>query len=241
MGKYLAGSITMVTSLAVFLIFGISLSSQQSLDDIYRGAGIVPAFLDQAPEDLMILIYDSGLELFSANQSVNTGNIMNPPLVDFDGDSLYTIMVVDFGVVNGEANFIHWMVSNVPGSDVLAGDLNIEYLPPWAFERNEANDAIVDTGDTPLHPDGILAFEQSGSITVEENFIGCNIGAIYGRALSVRDLQSKYGLSGPKFGTLFWTYLCEATDDLNCYMSKCTGAPFPFPIPGLTDQPECQP
>ena len=41
-------------------------------------------------------------------------------------------------------------------------------------------------------------------------------------------------------GTFFKTTYTKATNQLFCLFSKCTGAPFPTPEPGLNDGPECQ-
>ena len=63
---------------------------------------------------------------------------------------------------------------------------NVEYLPPWGFERNADNTAVVDTGDAALHPLGILVFRQPGSIDVTEVAQGCSIqGTLFGRTLNI--------------------------------------------------------
>jgi len=212
------------------------------LDTLFTESGIVPDFLDTAPEKLITASWDSGLKLSSTNQTVDTGDILHAPSVTFSGSysSLYTIMIVDFGQNYDGANIVHWMVSNVPHSgDISSGDENIEYLPPFSMEVNPAVPEIVNTGDAGIDQTAILAFRQPGQITVEENLTGCNQAAIFGRRIDVSSLITKYNLSGPEAGNLFWTKYSDATDELLCYSTKCTGTPFPFPIPGLTDQPEC--
>ena len=40
-------------------------------------------------------------------------------------------------------------------------------------------------------------------------------------------------------GNFFFTTYTEATNTLLCYTTKCSGAPFPVPAPGINDGPEC--
>ena len=41
-------------------------------------------------------------------------------------------------------------------------------------------------------------------------------------------------------GNFFYSTYTAATNDILCYMSKCTGAPFPIPAPGINDGEDCQ-
>ena len=100
---------------------------------------------------------------------------------------------------------------------------------------------------------------QPGRIDVEESASGCSQEGIFGRRVDIvskkctrdnlivspslfqSEFAAKYGLIGPAAGKPFWTQYSEATDDLLCLSSSCVGFPFPFPIEGLTDLPECQP
>merc|ERR1712013_681810 len=41
-------------------------------------------------------------------------------------------------------------------------------------------------------------------------------------------------------GSFFFTTYTEATNNLLCYFTKCTGAPFPLPAPGINDGADCQ-
>merc|ERR1712130_119646 len=212
---------------------------EQDLDALFREAGIVPDQIANAPESSMQVFWDSGLSLFRQNQAVDTGDIMNAPQVMFPGNDdkrfLNTIMIVDFG-----ADIMHWMVMNVPGGDISSGDENIEYLPPFSYKANEDETAIEDTGDNGVDQTAVLVFRQAGPVTPEENLKGCNQPAIFGRRVQASSLISKYNLFGPKAGMLFWTKYSEATEELLCYSTKCTGIPFPFPIPGVNDKPECR-
>ena len=41
-------------------------------------------------------------------------------------------------------------------------------------------------------------------------------------------------------GNFFFDTYTDASDDILCYFSKCTCTPFPYPVPGINDMPECQ-
>jgi len=220
--------------------------------DLWVNNGIVPKFLPESPAKRIpaIVWRDTKFKLKENNATVLSEDILKTPTnirLNTDEDKLYTYMIIDFGVITGPTenqNFIHWMVHNVPGTSFSEGDENTEYLTPWGFERNADQTAIVDTGAAALHPLGILAFEQSGSISGLREARGCSFDGVFGagRFGDVSNLMEHFNLgSQPIAGTLFWTRRSPAADAVNCYVSKCTGQPFPYPIVGYNDMPECQP
>jgi len=208
--------------------------------DVWEDAGIVPTFLPNSPYRGMGLRWAESGRRVKTNQTVDTGDILYSPDIRFKTfKNMYTIMIVDFGVDNGGMNYIHWMVTNVPGSRTDEGDERFDYLPPWGFERNATNTGIIDTGDAAVHQVAVLAFKQPGTIDVTESARGCP-ESIFNRFISLTDFMAKYGLEGPAAGNMFWTKYGTWADEMNCYATSCSGAPFPFDIPGLTDAPQCQ-
>merc|ERR1712083_518916 len=161
---------------------------------LWTDSGIVPTYLPEAPMAPIRAYWPSSGLSPSQNETVYTGDILERPQLRWDSEwgSLYTIMVVDFGVDMGGANFVHWMKTNVRSSvfPQFQGTENVEYLAPWAFERNADNTAIVDSGDAALHPNGILVFKQEGPITVDINISGCSVDAIFGRVQDISSLLS---------------------------------------------------
>merc|ERR1719147_47148 len=116
-------------------------------------------------------------------------------------------------------NYIHWMVTNVPGSRTDEGDERFDYLPPWGFERNATNTGIIDTGDAAVHQVAVLAFKQPGTIDVTESARGCP-ESIFNRFISLTDFMAKYGLEGPAAGNMFWTKYGTWADEMNCYATS---------------------
>jgi len=213
---------------------------------LWSSVGIVPTFIPTAPpESLWVYWPTSGLSP-RMNETVDTGDIMTPPMLfwnepwEFWG-SLYTVMIVDFGVDRDGANVVHWMKHNVQqGIFGSEGVENFDYLPPFSYDCNEDCSEIIDTGDAAVHQTAVLVFRQASSIDVAEVGQGCNQQAIFGRRQDISALIDTYSLGDPIAGKLFWTKYSPATNELFCYSTLCTGIPFPFPMPGVNDLPECQ-
>merc|ERR1712168_1404481 len=72
----------------------------QTLDTLFRDAGVVPDQLASAPDSPMKVFWDNEI-LFRQNQTVDPADIQTRPEVIFpemfDSTSLNTIMIVDFG------------------------------------------------------------------------------------------------------------------------------------------------
>ena len=74
----------------------------------------------------------------------------------------------------------------------------------------------------------------------DERQAGCNEGLGNGDRIDDHAaIAEKYDLELVA-GNFFFTTYTEATNDLLCYFTKCTGAPFPIPAPGINDGADCQ-
>ena len=87
--------------------------------------------------------------------------------------ALYTVMIVDEGIERLEGKqFIHWLVTNVPGSDVGRGAEVMQYIPPFAIELG--SDGAIDK--TKSHPMLALIYrEVKKDFTLEFEFISISI------------------------------------------------------------------
>ena len=53
--------------------------------------------------------------------------------------SLYTVMIVDEGIERLEGKqFIHWLVTNIPGNSISQGQEMAEYVTPFSFDLEGA-------------------------------------------------------------------------------------------------------
>merc|ERR1712212_30473 len=207
-------------------------------------AGIVPNKIPEVPALPLTLIWPTYLNMI--NSTVATEEIVEPPIIGWEGaegdESLYTLMIADYGMFGqlGGGQYFHGLVNNIPGNDVSQATQVFEYVAPFGFVRNATNTGVVDVGpEEPIHDILALLFRQPGPIEMEEFQAGCEPGILGGRISDSMGLAAKYGLEGPVAGTFFWSTYTEITKEYFCQFTLCTGEPFPFPIPGLTDQPEC--
>jgi len=222
---------------AIFDSFGINPDTSSWVE-----TGIVPDHLSEVPDQDLTVTWSKSGVVARINSTIASDDMFERPVLSFDAeaDALYTVMIVDNGIeALGGMQWFHWLKSNVPGSDLSGGDENYEYIAPFYFERNATNTGVVDTGDAPGHDILVLVYKQDGTISIEENQSGCN-PSIEGRVTDKDGLAEKYGLEGPVAGTFFWTKYYEGGDYYMCYFTKCTGDEWPFPVPGVTDQPQCQ-
>merc|ERR1719180_35112 len=89
-----------------------------------------------------------------------------------------------------------------------------------------------------------LVYKQSGRIDFEDGQWGCEpqLGM---RVANKEELAEKYSLGEPVAGNMIYTkYSPAGTDYLLCKLTRCEanprGGPFPIPLPGINDGPECQ-
>lgn len=193
---------------------------------------VVPAKLSSAPAEVASLRWP-GFSV-SLNMTMITGQMKDRPTLSWSADrsSLYTVMIVDEGVasLNG-MQYIHWIMTNIPGNDILSGTEVIRYIEPFSASP-----------DDPEHPMLVLVYKQTdGKVEFEETQRGCSTSLLTSRVNDKDALAAKYNLELVA-GTFFLVpYSGRATEEILCYYSRCTRGTFPPPIPGVTDRPECQP
>lgn len=96
---------------------------------------VVPDVIDSVPPNSVKVSYPSGAVALQ-------GNLITPLQAGFEpfirypakDDELYTVMIIDPDIPAERApllaQFIHYMVINIPGSDVKAGNTTASYLIP---------------------------------------------------------------------------------------------------------------
>jgi len=165
-----------------------------------------------------------------------TGQMRDRPKLSWTTDpgALYTVVLSDEALeaVLGEGNdYIHWVVTNIPGNDIKAGNEMFQFIQPWVAQS-----------DSEKHPYLALVFKQNGKVRMEEWQKGCSPSVLPPtRVLNKHaTFVDKYGMELVA-GTWFQVpYSGRESDKMNCYFSKCTRAPFPAPLPGVNDGPQCQ-
>ncbi|MDI2131305.1 YbhB/YbcL family Raf kinase inhibitor-like protein [Yinghuangia seranimata] len=99
----------------------------------FETSGLVPDVLDTAPSDVLRASYGSGLDVASGNE-LTPAQVWNPPVSlhwPHQADALYTVCMVDPDAPSRRSpsyrSWLHWLVVNVPGEDVTAGDVVTNY------------------------------------------------------------------------------------------------------------------
>ncbi|XP_051851018.1 39S ribosomal protein L38, mitochondrial [Antechinus flavipes] len=132
--------------------------------DLFLGATFVP----WVP---LHVAYSLGEELvmpvFHGNEITPT-EATNPPQVTYEAEkgSLWTLLLtnLDGHLQEQDAEYVHWLVTNIPGNDVSAGQEMCHYLPPFPsrgtgfhrfafllFKQHEAIDFSEDARPTPCY------------------------------------------------------------------------------------------
>ena len=136
-------------------------------------AEVVPARLAAAPAEVARLSWP-GTRRLGLNSTVLTGWAEDRPVLRWSADrrSLYTVLIVDEGIARLEGRqFVHWMVTNIPGSDVGRGAEVVQYIPPFSVELLEDGSGVDKDG--AAHPMLVLVYRQPGRVEVEEIQRGC--------------------------------------------------------------------
>lgn len=156
---------------------------------------VVPDVIPVAPKAVASVKYPSGVE-------VNQGNTLTPtqvkdlPKIEWDAKegTFYTVCMTDPDAPSRKEptyrEWHHWLVGNVPGTKIEAGETLSEYVgsgpPP----------------DTGLHRYVFLVYEQNGKINFDEPRL-TNRSADNRGGFSIRKFAEKYQLGDPVAGNLY--------------------------------------
>ncbi|XP_003383905.1 PREDICTED: protein D2-like [Amphimedon queenslandica] len=164
-----------------------------SFADKFRDNGCVPDVVDTVPSAQAQVVYN-GKEVECGAVFTPT-QVQNPPQITWPAESgaLYTLIMTDPDAPsrtdNKFAEWRHWLVYNIQGSDVSTGSTLCEYIgsgPPKG---------------TGLHRYIFLVFKQPGSITPDEPRLG--LSTKDRNNTKARDFVSKYNLTGPIAGNMY--------------------------------------
>ena len=174
------------------------------------------------------------------NDTVDVGWMGKRPSLYWPSESgeLYTVMIFDAGIKQIQPKgYIHWMVTNIPGTHVKRGNEVMEYVTPFSIELNEDGSIIKDATHTML----IMVFKQPEKIVTDETQFGCSPDLFPSRTHEFMDLPNKYGLELVAGNYLQAPYSGYYTQQMLCRFSKCMKYPLPQLLPGVNDGEECQP
>ncbi|XP_026740889.1 protein D2-like isoform X1 [Trichoplusia ni] len=175
-----------------FRVFARAMSTIAKNFEVHQ---VVPDVIPKAPTALVHVKYNSGVE-------VNEGNVLTPtqvkdqPTITWDAspDTLYTVVMTDPDAPSrAEPTFRewhHWLVGNVPGTNVAAGDTLSQYVgsgPPQG---------------TGLHRYVFLVYKQGRKLDFDEPRLTNRSGDNRGQ-FSISKFARKYALGNPIAGNFY--------------------------------------
>uniref|UniRef100_UPI0037E90E41 large ribosomal subunit protein mL38 n=1 Tax=Semicossyphus pulcher TaxID=241346 RepID=UPI0037E90E41 len=121
---------------------------------------------------------------------VHYGNRLTPteaasvPQISFDAEegSLWTLLLTcpDEHLLNNEAEYVHWLVGNIPGGAVSAGEELCHYLPPFPAKG------------TGFHRYISVLFKQDGPINFQEDLRPSPCHSLVDRTFKTVDFYRKH-------------------------------------------------
>jgi len=226
--------------------------SKKSSDPAWLKCPLVPTIFAEAPAETAMIYWERSMTFVAPGLAVDTADMVERPVMMWNADpaKLYTVIAIDEGISALQEHglgYLHWLVTNVPGDKVYAGDENYEYVPPFAYLYDDpSNPTALVYDDTPLHAIMFLVYEQPGRINMTEGQSGCAPDLAF-RVSSPDAIASQYGLGSPVAGNFIYTKCSEeGTNWILCKFSRCGAnprgdGPFPTLLPGVNDLPECTP
>lgn len=158
-------------------------------------AQIVPEVIPVAPTEVANVAYPSGCKALNGNV-LKPVQVKDVPKVEWNADAaaLYTLCLTDPDAPSRKEptyrEWHHWLVGNIPGSDV---------------EKGETLSAYVGSGppkDTGLHRYVFLIYKQNGKLEFDEKRLPNNSGDCRG-CFSINNFAKKYNLGNPVAGNFY--------------------------------------
>ncbi|XP_073948535.1 protein D2-like isoform X2 [Choristoneura fumiferana] len=156
---------------------------------------VVPDVIPVAPTELLSVSYPSGVVVSEGNELTPT-QVKDIPYVSWEAnpDQFYTLAMTDPDAPSRSdpkfREWHHWLVGNIPGSNVGAG---------------ETLSAYVGSGPPPgtgLHRYVFLIYAQSGKLMFDEPRLPNTSGDKRG-GFSIAKFASKHGLGNPIAGNFY--------------------------------------
>jgi len=193
--------------------------------EIWTSTGTVPEKLERIPDQLLEIKF--GTINVAPNMTMKMSQMQSRPSVYWDAEpnALYTLLIEDLDILEeiGDVQFKHWIVTNIPGNNVAAGDETIEFLTSFAFATAEGG-LDINSERTQRHQ--VLVYKQprrleAGEVIAER---GCE-GNWGPRFIQKRtDLVEKLGLEGPVAGNFYRvSYEKGWSEFYLCLAKRCTG------------------
>lgn len=158
-------------------------------------AGIVPFLIAKAPKETVKVTYPGNVFVRDGDELTPT-QVRDKPMAEFPGDpnKLYTLIMTDPDAPSRTdpiyKEVLHWLVVNIPGSNIIKGDVIADYIGSGPPEGSG------------LHRYIFLVYEQPGRIAVDEP--RSSITSIKNRIkFDTNEFAEKYKLGEPIAGNFY--------------------------------------
>ncbi|ERL88969.1 protein D2 [Dendroctonus ponderosae] len=157
--------------------------------------GVVPDVIPVAPKEVAEVSYISGVKADQGNELTPT-QVKDQPKLKWSADpsAFYTVCMTDPDAPSRKKptyrEWHHWLVVNVPGSDISKGEVLSGYVGSGPPEK------------TGLHRYVFLIYKQSGKLTFDEPRIPDTSGDKRA-SFSIRKFAEKYKLGNPVAGNFY--------------------------------------
>ncbi|XP_006886261.1 PREDICTED: 39S ribosomal protein L38, mitochondrial [Elephantulus edwardii] len=125
--------------------------------DLFQGATFVP----RVPLHVAFAVGEEDLMPVYYGNEVTPTEAARPPEVTYEADegSLWTLLLtnLDGHLLEPDAEYVHWLVTNIPGAQVTEGQETCHYLPPFPARGSG------------FHRFVLLLFKQNGTIDFSED------------------------------------------------------------------------
>ncbi|XP_033308140.1 protein D2-like isoform X1 [Bombus bifarius] len=157
--------------------------------------GVVPDVIDKVPQNVLQVTYSNNLAI-EIGKVLTPTQVKDPPSVKWDGDAsvFYTLCMTDPDAPSRKEpkfrEWHHWLVGNIPGSDVSKGEVLSQYIGSGPPEG------------TGLHRYVFLLYKQPQKLTFDEPRLTNRSGD--NRAnFSIKKFAAKYKLGDPIAGNMY--------------------------------------
>ncbi|XP_076759629.1 protein D2 isoform X2 [Xylocopa sonorina] len=157
--------------------------------------GVVPDVIDNVPQNVLSVTYPNQLSV-DIGKVLTPTQVKDPPTVTWNGDAntFYTLCMTDPDAPSRKdpkfREWHHWLVGNIPGSDVSKGEVLSEYIGSGPPEG------------TGLHRYVFLLYKQPGKLTFDERRL-TNRSGDHRAQFSIRKFAQKYKLGDPIAGNMY--------------------------------------
>uniref|UniRef100_A0A8D9EX51 OV-16 antigen n=1 Tax=Cacopsylla melanoneura TaxID=428564 RepID=A0A8D9EX51_9HEMI len=153
---------SIVTFTFTFVII-LAESSESAVSESMESNQVVPEVISKAPQDTLKVSYKDGHLTAELGNELKPDDLKEAPQVSWkaDADSYYTLVMTDPDAPSRKEpkarEWRHWLVVNIPGSDIAQGQTITEYAGPTPPKG------------TGLHRYVLLVYKQPNKLDFEES------------------------------------------------------------------------